>query len=170
MRPSVVTGDFNGDRKPDIVTANYCTTKSNCNGIVAVLLNSSLLKTTTTLTSSPNPSLVGQPVTLTATMTSASSIPDGETVSFYHGSVLLGSSATKNGAADADDLILRSGELHDQGQLSGRCLPQAQFGESYAGSVAIAVAAAHRRSCPLLKYRQSWGTNDPKIYKSGACC
>jgi hypothetical protein len=46
--------------------------------------------TTTTLSSSPNPSTYGQPVTLTATVTSAGPAPTG-TVTFRNGSVILGS-------------------------------------------------------------------------------
>jgi hypothetical protein len=96
---SVAIGDLNGDGKPDIVTANDCTTKSNCSGLVSVLLNSSVLKTTTTVSSSSNPSTLGQQVTFIATMTSTSQVPDGEVVTFYQGSVVLGSSTTTNGTA-----------------------------------------------------------------------
>jgi uncharacterized Fe-S cluster protein YjdI len=96
---SVAIADLNGDGKPDIVTANDCTTKSNCSGTVSVLLNSSVLKTTTTVSSSSNPSTLGQQVTFIATMTSTSQVPDGEVVTFYQGAVVLGSSTTANGTA-----------------------------------------------------------------------
>lgn len=96
---SVTIGDLNGDGRPDIVTANNCTTRSNCSGLVSVLLNSSALKTTTTVSSSTNPSTVGQQVTFIATMTSTSQVPDGEIVTFYQGTVVLGTSTTTNGTA-----------------------------------------------------------------------
>ncbi len=96
---SVALGDLNGDGKPDIVTTDQCSTTSDCDGAVVVLLNSLLIKTTTTLSSSPNPSLVNQQVTFTATMTSSQSIPNGEVVTFYHGTTVLGTRTITNGVA-----------------------------------------------------------------------
>jgi hypothetical protein len=54
------------------------------------------LATTTTLTSSPNPSTVGQPVTFTATVTSGSGTPTG-TVLFKDGGVVIGSGTLAGG-------------------------------------------------------------------------
>jgi hypothetical protein len=73
-------------------------------GIIAISTNkgSYLLvpKMATTLTSSANPSVVGQPVTFTATMTSiAGPPPDGETVQFVVGGKVYGSSTLKGGVA-----------------------------------------------------------------------
>jgi hypothetical protein len=57
-------------------------------------------KSKTVATTSGSPSHVGQPVTFTATVTSAQgSIPDGELVTFYDGKILLGTSAIASGAA-----------------------------------------------------------------------
>jgi hypothetical protein len=106
---SVATVDLNGDNKPDIVTTNSCTTRDDCSGIVAVLLNNSLLKTTTTLSSAPNPSVIGQPVKLTATTSSASAIPDGETITFYQGIVVLGTGTTANGSASLTTSFSKAG-------------------------------------------------------------
>jgi hypothetical protein len=108
---SVAAVDLNGDGKLDIVTADNCTTKDNCNGIVAVLLNSSLLKTTTVLASSANPAVVGQSVTFTATITSATSVPDGETVTFYQGSTALGTGTTSGGIATVSTSFSKSGSF-----------------------------------------------------------
>jgi phospholipase C len=56
--------------------------------------------TTTTLASSLNPSHVGQLVTLTASVTSISGkIPDGELVTFYDGSMVLGAVPLASGKA-----------------------------------------------------------------------
>ena len=56
--------------------------------------------TATTLTSSPNPSRAGEAVTFTATVTSsAGTVPDGETVSFVHGTSVLGTGTSKGGIA-----------------------------------------------------------------------
>lgn len=54
----------------------------------------------TVLTTSGSPSLVGQPVTFTATVTSThGAIPDGELVTFYDGTTTLGSAALASGVA-----------------------------------------------------------------------
>lgn len=126
---SVATVDLNGDNKPDIVTTDYCTTKSDCAGIVAVLQNSSLLKTTTTLASSPNPSVVGQPVTFTATTTSASSVPDGEVITFYHGAVVLGTGRTTDGVASLTTSFSKAGTLTIKATYPGDSYHKASSGK-----------------------------------------
>jgi hypothetical protein len=54
-------------------------------------------KTTTTLTSAPNPSTYGEAVTFTAVVTPAP--PDGETVSFMKGKTVLGTGSLSGGTA-----------------------------------------------------------------------
>jgi hypothetical protein len=56
------------------------------------------LTTTTTLVSSPSPSVYGQAVTFTAAVNSASGTPPG-TVIFYDGSTAIGSATLANGSA-----------------------------------------------------------------------
>jgi hypothetical protein len=56
------------------------------------------LTTTTTLVSSPSPSVYGQAVTFTAAVNSASGTPTG-TVIFYDGSTAIGSATLANGSA-----------------------------------------------------------------------
>jgi hypothetical protein len=91
---SGVIADVNGDKKPDLVVANYSSAS------VDVLLNTTARSaTTTTVTSAPNPSSVNQSVTFTATVTSAKPIPDGSTITFYAGTTLLGTGTTKGGVA-----------------------------------------------------------------------
>jgi len=126
---SVAAVDLNGDNKPDIVTTNDCTTKTNCNGILAVLLNSSLLKTTTTLASSPNPSLVGQLVTFTATISPASSIPDGEIVTFYHGTLVLGTGTLTNGIASLTISFSKAGTLTIKATYPGDAFHKSSSGK-----------------------------------------
>lgn len=54
----------------------------------------------TTLTSSPNPSASGQPVTFTAQVNSKVGAPaDGETVSFMRGKTVLGTGTLSGGSA-----------------------------------------------------------------------
>ena len=96
---SVALEDVNGDNRPDIVTANYCSTKSACNGTVAVLLNTTQVKTTTAIASSTNPSSLDQSVVFTATLTSSPSVPDGELVTFYQGSTVLGTAPVASNVA-----------------------------------------------------------------------
>ncbi len=85
---AMVTGDFNGDGVDDIVATNF--TSNN----FTVLLG--LFASNTTLTSSPNPSVFGQLVTLTASVFPASA---SGTVTFKDGAATLGSGALGNGVA-----------------------------------------------------------------------
>jgi len=64
---SLAIGDMNGDGKPDLVTANEYSSFISGDGAVGVLINNSGVTTSTVVTSSLNPSFLGQPVTFTAT-------------------------------------------------------------------------------------------------------
>ena len=96
---SVAIGDLNLDGRPDLVATNNCASAASCSGEVAAFLNVTSDKTTLTISSSPNPSTVGQSVTLTAVVTSSPPIPAGENVMFYQGGNFLGSASTSNGSA-----------------------------------------------------------------------
>ena len=76
-------------------------TDSSGNTLVSTAVQGNGVATTaTTLTSSPNPSKAGEAVTFTATVTSsAGMLPDGETVSFVHGTTILGTGTSKAGLA-----------------------------------------------------------------------
>jgi len=84
----IALGDFNGDGKLDVAVTN-----SNDNNVSIFLQK---LSTTTTLSVSPNPSDVGQTVTLTATV--APAIATG-TVTFFDGANSLGTACLLNGVA-----------------------------------------------------------------------
>jgi len=66
--------------------------------------------TTTTLTSSPNPSTLGEPVTFTAEVTSGEGAPpDGESVSFKQGTTVLGTRPLSGGSASFTTSALKAG-------------------------------------------------------------
>jgi hypothetical protein len=96
---AVAIGDVNGDGRPDLVVADCCQSDLNTEGSAVVFLNETSYSTKTTLTSSPNPALVNQTVTFTATITSTPSVPNGEVVTFYDGKTELGTGTTTNGVA-----------------------------------------------------------------------
>jgi hypothetical protein len=82
--PSAATGGT-------FATGNYSITYAS--GTLTVARASS----TISLTSAPNPSILGQVVTLTATVTSGSTkIPSGDTVTFKDGGTTLGTKLTKS--------------------------------------------------------------------------
>jgi Big-like domain-containing protein/VCBS repeat protein/FG-GAP repeat protein len=102
---SVVAADVNGDGKPDLIIGNEIWISENM-ACVGVLLNDK--PTTTTLGSSPNPSVLGQPVTFTSVVSSDSGTPTG-TVVFYDGSNAIGSATLAGGNASLTTSSLPAG-------------------------------------------------------------
>lgn len=94
---SIAIADVNKDGRPDLVVANQCGSDCSGDGNVGVLLHVGTTKTTTSLISSPNPSVFGQ-VTFTATVGSNSSTPTG-TVTFYDGGTAIGNTPLTSGVA-----------------------------------------------------------------------
>jgi FG-GAP-like repeat/Bacterial Ig-like domain (group 3) len=98
---SVAVANLNADGNPDVVVSECDGFQRTCPmGALAVFLGKAD-KTSTALTSSTNPSSMGQAVTFTATVTAASGgpIPDGTTVTFLSSGKKIGSATTTNGIA-----------------------------------------------------------------------
>ena len=96
---SMAVADVNRDGRPDLLIGECHYSRCFSGDGVGVLLNIRAA-TITALTSSLNPSLVGKPVTFTATVTPAhGTIPDGELVTFYDGTIPLRSMTLKGGMA-----------------------------------------------------------------------
>jgi hypothetical protein len=84
---SLAAADLNGDGKPDLIVGG------------AVLLNiTPQSATTTTVSSVPNPSIYGRPVTFTAEVTSSVGVAKGS-VTFMDGTYVLGSAHLAGGKA-----------------------------------------------------------------------
>jgi hypothetical protein len=82
------------------ISAKYNGDGNNAGSTSSTLSQVIIAATTTTLVSSLNPSLVGQAVTFTATVSStAGTPPNGETVTFYNGSAVLGTAPLSGGIA-----------------------------------------------------------------------
>jgi hypothetical protein len=129
---SVAMGDFNGDGKPDLAVANYGS--NNLTIILNTTPGSAKAATSTTLTSSLNPSIWGQTVTLTATVTppAGSGISIG-TVTFKDGAATLGSGVLNgSGQATFATTALSAGVHSITAEYAGT--------ENFAASVSSAVS------------------------------
>jgi len=84
------------------ITATYSGDTNNTGSVSATLVEqiNKGFPSKTMLTTSGSPSLVGQPVTFTATVTSGHGlIPDGELVTFYDGTTAIGTGTTASSVA-----------------------------------------------------------------------
>ena len=107
---SVAVADVDQDTRPDLVVSNVCTTAGICtSGSMAVLVNTFTAAVTVSVVSAPNPSLVGHPVTFTATLTSSIPIPDGSSVNFTDGAAVIGTGTTVSGVASVTAPLSKAG-------------------------------------------------------------
>jgi hypothetical protein len=114
----VAAADVNGDQKVDVIVVNELG-GSGGTGVVGVLLGKAKFATTTSLTSSLNPSVAGQPVSLTATVTSLGWIMPTGQVKFANGGAAIGSRALRNGIATLTTSTLPVGTLSITATYSG---------------------------------------------------
>lgn len=92
------------------ITAKYNGDSNNSGSTSSALSQKIIASTTTTLVSSLNPSLVGQAVTFTATVSStAGAPPNGELITFKNGSSVLGTAALSGGSAVLSTSSLSAG-------------------------------------------------------------
>jgi hypothetical protein len=113
----IAVADLNGDGRLDLVAANQCAADGCATGSVSVLLNNvgaaqciGGCATSTAVASNLNPSVQGQPITFTATVTSTGGTPpNGETVTFYNGLNVLGTAPLTAAVAALTTTKLQSG-------------------------------------------------------------
>ena len=92
------------------ITAQYAGDSNNTGSMSATLSEKIITSTTTALVSSLNPSVVGQAVTFTATVSSnAGAPPNGETITFKNGSAVLGTAPLSGGPASMNTSSLPAG-------------------------------------------------------------
>jgi hypothetical protein len=104
---SVAIADVNHDTRPDLMVAT-CEDAGCGTGAVGVLLHVGAVPTTTAVVSSLNPSVFGQLISFTATVSSGSGTPKG-TVIFFDGSTSLGSATLVNGSVSISTSALGAG-------------------------------------------------------------
>jgi Big-like domain-containing protein/VCBS repeat protein len=112
---SIAVGDANGDGIPDAFVAGGSDIQGV--GVIGVLL--SFFVTTTDLASVPNPSVVGQPVTLTATITSSGPTTPTGKVTFKNAGKSIGSATLIGNVATLTKGNLPVGTLSITATYSG---------------------------------------------------
>jgi hypothetical protein len=131
-----LVADFNGDSRPDVAFLNS-------GGTMLVLGGLPATTTTTTVTSSLNPSVLSQNVTLTATVTPSSVTG---TVLFFDGPSFLGMRTLVNGQATFSTSLLTIGAHLITADYLGDASNPASLSPSLAQSV---IAASHATSTTL---------------------
>jgi len=92
------------------ISAKYNGDGNNSSSRSSTLSQVIIASTTTALTSSLNPSIVGQAVTFSATVSStAGAPPNGELITFKNGTALLGTAALSGGTAALTTSLLAAG-------------------------------------------------------------
>ncbi len=134
----IVVADFNGDGRLDLAVGDQFV------DFISIYLQTpagGTTPTSTAVTSSLNPSTAGQSITFTATVTSNSGTPpNGETVTFYNGSAVLGTGALSGGVASLATSSLSAG-IHS---ITASYAGDANFAASTSGALRQVVNATTR--------------------------
>jgi hypothetical protein len=113
---SVAVADVNGDARPDLVAPNFFS------NTVGVMLNNTAIGkfSSTSLVSSLNPSIYGQKITWTATVSSSTSVPPTGKVKFTSsGRTIAVVPLNSKGVATLSKSYLNAGTLHVKAVYSG---------------------------------------------------
>jgi len=108
---SIAVADMNADGRPDVSVAQGCINFDDCTPGVGVLLNAVPYATTTEFSSSQNPTVYGQAVTLTATVGADGPFAPTGTVVFKNGGAGIGNAKVVGGMAALTKTNLPSGSL-----------------------------------------------------------
>jgi hypothetical protein len=113
------------------ITATYSGDTNNTGSVSSALVEqiNKGFPSKTVLTTSGSPSLIGQPVTFTATVTSSRGpIPDGELVTFYDGMAAIGTSTTASSVATFTTSSLTAKKHTIKATYAGDAIFQASSG------------------------------------------
>jgi hypothetical protein len=112
------------------ITATYSGDQNNAGSTSPTLTEDIDGKTETVVTTSGSPSMVGQPVTFTATVTSIyGTIPDGELVTFYDRKTEIGTGTTASGVATFTTSSLKAGKHYIKATYAGDAAFKPSSGE-----------------------------------------
>jgi len=113
------------------ITATYSGDTNNTGSVSSALVEqiNKGFPSKTVLTTSGSPSLIGQPVTFTATVTSSRGpIPDGELVTFYDGMAAIGTGTTASSVATFTTSLLTAKKHTIKATYAGDSIFQASSG------------------------------------------
>ena len=148
------------------LTATYngsATFSTSTSAVVTQVVNApAAAATSTSLTSTPNPSTVGQTVTLSATVTSGAGVPTG-TVTFRDGATVLSTVTLVNGSASFQTAALAAGSHPLTATFNG----SAAFAASTSPTVIQVVNAANNAADTVTINRAELRVNNAELRVEG---
>ena len=148
------------------LTATYngsATFSTSTSAVVTQIVNApAAAATSTSLTSTPNPSTVGQTVTLSATVTSGAGVPTG-TVTFRDGATVLATVTLVNGSASFQTAALAAGSHPLTATFNG----SAAFAASTSPTVIQVVNAANNAADTVTINRAELRVNNAELRVEG---
>lgn len=139
--------------------------------LLAPVLLAGPFPTSTVLTVSPAQSTLGQPVTLTATVTSPGS-PFGP-VAFYDGATMVGSATLAGGKATLTTALLPAGTASLRAVYVGNVMFTGSTSPAVTATVSavagLALSAGECIRCPLLGSQPPWATSMARAKLTSWC-